>query len=329
VKPPSGRRRRAATAMVAALLAVLASCAPVEAEQEAHVIAFLHAVPGAATPMPAVLAQLDDLGFVDGRNLVVLSGDPDDAYPDPAEARDAVRRWVDDGAELIIALSSASAAIAHEAAPRVPVLFLSNDPLATGLVRDEDTPEGMLTGVTFRVPADRTLDLARRMLGEEAVIGLAQPVDDPAGDANRDAVLAAAGDLGIRVVTATFRDGADVAEAVAELADAGVDALLLSTSPTATRALTETEEAASAHGLPVIANVSIAARAVMTLFPDGEELGRQMGRQAARLLAGSSPAAVPVEDPRRFVLVINAGEAAALGIDLPPDLLREADRVVR
>jgi putative tryptophan/tyrosine transport system substrate-binding protein len=325
-------RRRGASRIVAALIAVLlvlSACATsgAEAEHDGYTIAFLRAVSGAPSTEPTFLVELGTLGFVPDRNLRILAADPGEAYPEPDAARAAVERWMEEDVDIIVALSSSGALAASEAAPDVTTLFLSNDPTATGLVEHEDAPEGRLTGVTFRVPADRTLDLARRAVTGLESIGLAYPVEDPAAIANRDALTAAAEALGIDLLTAEFTDDTDVADAVEELADGGAGALVLSTSPTATRILPTMEAAAADVELPLIANVSLASSALISLYPDNDELGRQLARQAARLLSGSTPSAVPVEDPRRFILTVNADRASELGIELPVDLLREADEV--
>jgi putative ABC transport system substrate-binding protein len=177
------------------------------------------------------------------------------------------------------------------------------------------------------VPADRTLSLAQRAVPGLDVIGLAFPPSDPAAIANRDALAAAADELGIGLELAEFEDATDVAAAVGRLADAGVDALVVSTSPVATRALPETAAAAAARGLPVVANTTRADSAVVSLAADTDELGRQLGRQAVRLLAGEPASSVPVEDPNRFVLTLNQAAAAGLGLTLDDGLLREADTV--
>lgn len=291
-------------------------------------VAFLRAVAGGASTVPAFVDELRRAGFRDGLNLDLLAENEEEAYADDEQAAQAVRQWRDGGADLIVALSTTGARVARTEAPDINVLFLSNDPLAAGLVTDESSPTGRLTGVTFRVPADRTLALAVRAVPGLTRIGLPYPPDDPAAIANRDTVQAAADELGLTLVTAEFSDAGDVAAAIDELAAGGVQAILLSTSPVASRALGETAAAAAAHRLPVIANSPIVEFAVVSLSPDTLELGRQLGRQAARLLSGAEPSIVPVEDPNRFVLTLNARVAADLGLRLADDLLREADLVI-
>jgi putative ABC transport system substrate-binding protein len=325
--------RRSLVALALAVLVLpVAACGDddrADAADEAVSVAFLRAVGGVPSTEPAFLGALRSAGFVEGRNLTLLAADADEAYPDPDDAAEAVRGWVEeDGVDLIVALSSSGARIAADTAPDTDVLFLSTDPTATGLVEDEDAPEGRLTGVSFRVPADRTLSLLQRAVVGLDRVGLAYPPADPAAIANRDTVAEAADELGIGLSLATFTDGTDVAAAIATLVAEGVDALLVSTSPVATRALPETGAAAAAAGLPVMANTTVADFALLSLTADTEELGRQLGRQAARLLAGEDPSTVPVEDPNRFVLTLNDAVAAGLGITFDPGLVREADDVV-
>jgi len=74
------------------------------------------------------------------RVRVVGGSAPSEAHPDDAGAAAAVREWVKEGAQVIVALSTSGAETAHEVAPNVPVLFISTDPTATGLLRDERHP---------------------------------------------------------------------------------------------------------------------------------------------------------------------------------------------
>jgi putative tryptophan/tyrosine transport system substrate-binding protein len=314
--------------VVALLGLVVTACSTqAGAERDVATIAVLRALPSGTGEVP-LLDELRVAGFVPGRSLEVLAADADEAYPEPADAEAAVRGWVVAGADLIVAMSTAGAVAAHAAAPDVNVLFLSNDPMATGLVNDERRPEGRLTGATYRVPSDRTLTLLQRLIPDVAVIGLPYPADDPAAAAHRDAVAAAAQQLDLELLTEEFTDDSDVTAAVDRLAQQGAEVLMLSSSPTAIRAFPPTQAAVERHGLPAIANSNAADFALLSLYPDSDELQRQMGRQAARLLSGSSPSAVPVEDPRRFVVRVNAGVAAALDITITAEVQREADEVV-
>ncbi len=331
--PGEARRRAgrlAATLVVVALALVAPGCGRSgDGGGSEATIAFLRAVAGAPSTEPAFLAELAAAGYRAGDNLTVLAEDPALAYPDPDDAAAVVRSWRDEGVDLVVALSSSGAMVAAAEAPDVDVLFLSNDPVSSGLVGDREQPEGRSSGVTFQVPADRTLELAARALVGVSRFGLVYPPSDPAAIANREAMTSAAAARDVELHTAEFDDGDDLDEAVAAVVAAGAQALVVSTSPAATRLLTETEAAAAARGLPLVANTSLVASAVVSLYPDSDELGRQLGRQAARLLSGAAPGSVPVEDPRRFMVRINQRVAAGLGFAIPDAVLLEANDVVQ
>jgi putative tryptophan/tyrosine transport system substrate-binding protein len=315
------------------LVAASAACGSDDAagnvDRPGHRVAFLRAVAGEGPMEATMLDELRLAGFAPGRNLDIIGGEPEVAYPDPDEAREVASRWEAEGVDLIVAFSSSGAEVARDAAPDTDVLFVSNDPTSAGLIADEQQPEGRLTGVTFRVPADRTLDLAGRIVPELGTLGLTYPAEDPEGAAHREAIRSAADAMGMILLIETFDDPAELDDAVAALAEDGAQVLIVSNSPLVSALLAEMEAAAAAHGLPTVANTTLVDFAVLSLAPDVEELGRQLGRQAARLLSGSPPSAVPVEDPRRFQLTLNETAAAAAGLELPDDVVWEAAEVIR
>ncbi|HUQ39238.1 MAG TPA: ABC transporter substrate binding protein [Acidimicrobiales bacterium] len=309
-------------------LALVGACAddnpPAKAEPKAKVVAFLRAVASVdSTFQETVLTELSAAGYRSGRNLKILGGDPAEAHPDPADAAAVVARWNAEGVDLIFALSSSGAKTAAAAAPEVKVLFLSNDPTAVGLVKDERHPDGNMTGATFRVPADRTLDLARRVLPGLDEVGLLFPPADPSALPGRDNAVTAAAALNIRIVQSPFASEQEIAPAIRSLEADGVDAILLSNSPTTSRAAAAIGAAVATSKVPVVANTKLPF-ALLVLEPDATVLYRQMGRQAARLLDGTKPADVPVEDPGGFRVVVNDEVALRLGVSVPEDVRREA-----
>lgn len=314
-------------------LVLLAACSgPTDSGEVPAIrrIAILRSVASSTTPENSVYREeLARFGFVVGQNLMISGDGPDQTYPDPQAARAVVRSWEAQGVEVIVAYSTSGARIAAENAPSANVLFLSNDPTAAGLVKDENRPEGKLTGVTFRVPEDRTLMLARRIIPGLTRIGLAYPPGDPAAVPSRDQFASEAGEQGLELITEEFQDGPDIGRAVGVLGEKRVQLLLLSVSPTATRALPAFVEAAKGIGVPFVANVKLSDQALLSLSPDSGALERQLARQTVRLLQGASPGSIPVEDPRRFSLILNESVARRYGFTLPEDVVREADAVNR
>lgn len=328
----TGRRSRSllvALAMVPSAAACGPGSTPPGAPGTTPVVAILRAV---RSPEPrnveVFIAELAQAGFAEPKTLRIVGADPAEVHPDPAEAEATVREWARLRLDLVLALSSAGARAAAQAAPEAAVLFLSNDPIAAGLVDNERRPGGRLTGATFRVPPDRTLELARRALPGLSRVGLLFPSSDPAAAPVRQAMVRAGAALGMEVVLGGFAADADVPAAVEGLRTQGVGAVVLANAPATVRAYPVIAPALEAAGLPAIANTS-AGFALLVLEPDAAVLYRQLGRQAVRLLRGAPVSQVPVEDPGRFRLTVSLVAAGRLGRDLPAEVLRSADSVVR
>lgn len=321
---PGGRRLGALLAAAAVTAAVaLAGCAG-DDEPDRHTIAILRSVPAGATE-DALYAGLATAG-VPRKDLRVLGADHDEVHPD--DAAEAVRGWVRQGAELIVALSTASAIAAAEATDRVPIVFLSNDPVGTGLVRNPRHPEANSTGVGFRVPADRTLALAQDALGDLRRIGCVYAADDPATGPTLEDLERGTAALAMNLHCAAFHAPDEAVGAVETVVAAGVDAIVLLSSPTTVRAFPQIERLVTGLSVPIITTTE-ADFAVFTLQPDGEAVYRQLAAQAARLLEGVDVADVPVEDPGHYQLVVNLVVARRIGRTIAPEIVERADEVVR
>lgn len=321
--------RRTVMCLLVAVAIVGAACSSADDDTRPLRIGVVRPVPATTGNVPFE-EELEGAGFRLGQNVVYVQDDPNlETLVTPDEVAAAVTHWREEGIDLIVAFSSSGAEAAATASPDTPVLFLVNDPVAVGLVSDKARPDRNLTGATFRVPSDRTLDLAHQAIPDLSVLGVLVPANDPAGAPSRDSMVAAAEAIQLTTHVETFADEADIERAVGALADQGVDAIAVVNSPTSVRFITEIEPAASAREVPIIANTSLAARALIVLEPNVHSLLRRLGRQAARLLGGTPPADVPVEDPTEFRVVLNSTVAAELGLPgFSRDLLRQADQVL-
>lgn len=319
-------RRSLCSVLIAALLA--AGCGMAVAGRDPEpttTVAILSAFPVKTERVAVFREELRRAGFT-SRQVVILGAD--EVHPEPEDAEAAVRRWAAGGVDVIVALWTEGARIASRHAPDTWILFVSNDAEAAGLVDDASAPSGNLTGITFRVPADRMLALAAQAVPELRVVGLIHPATDPAAGPHREAVAAAADRLGFSLVTAAFWSADTAGDAIARLALRGADAVVVANAPATIAAADMIEEGAFAAGVPLVANTGMFAGAVVVVEPNALAVWRQLGRQAAQLLSGAAPAQVPVEEPATYDVVVNGHSAAQLGLTIPRAVLRQADRVV-
>jgi putative ABC transport system substrate-binding protein len=318
--------RRVVAGMVAVLVVAAGGCSK-DDPPVTRTIAVLRAAPGSSVNEDQLLAGLRAGGYPTAR-LRVLGADPSEVHATEEDAVAAVRAWKGAGAELIFALSTSGAKAAAEAAPDLPVIFLSTDPKGTGLVENLRRPEGRLTGSSYRVPSDRVLLVAGDALGDLHRIGCLFAADDPAAAPARDDLLAGADSLDIDVTCVSFHAGDDAPAAARDVLAAGVDAVVLVSSPTLVRVLPQLAPVLSVGTVPVISTTPVDL-AVLSLEPDGADVYRQLGGQAARVLDGTPMAKIPVQDPGRYLLVINATVAERIGRTIPADVLERADKVIR
>lgn len=329
-----GGRGGAMLAALALLLSVLTNCGKGEEEvtkpaSPVRTIGFLRAVvSGQPENQAAFLDELAKGGFAVGRNLRLLGADLNEIHPEQIEAEATARAWKAEGADLVVALSTSGALAARAAAPDLTGVFLVNDPVTAGLLTDRRKPEGRLTGVTFRVPPDRTLDLARRALPGMKSLALLYPPADPAALAIKHQAIDAAKNLGIALQEAVYADGTELAPALASAQKSGAGAVWALNSPTGARLGAAIPEATTARSLPLIANTKTPG-ALLTLQPNVQLLYRQMARQVARLLKGTPVSQVPVEDPGEFGFEIDLRVAGQLGVVIPPGVVATADSVLR
>lgn len=322
---PCARRWLASFLGSVLLVALLTGCSSDDQPQD-HTVAILRSVagsPGEDTFGPALVK----LGFPK-EHLHVLGSDPEEIHPTEDDAKAAVRGWVADGAELVLALSTTAAMAATEAAPDVPVLFLSSDPQGTGLVKDVRHPDGNRTGVGYRVPADRFLSLAEDAFGELTNIGCLSASDDPASGPPLADLRRGAAALQMQLHCATFDDPTQVRAAIDQVLATGAQLLVVPSASKTASAFPQLTRALADVPVPVVTTTA-ADFAVITLQPDSDAVYRQLARQAARLLRGAKPAEVPVEDPGRYRLVVNTKVAQRMGRTIPAELVDRADQVIR
>ena len=276
---------------------------------------------------------LRDLGYVEGRNVVIEYRDAEGKFERlPALAAELVALKVD----VIVAPSTPAALAARQATKTIPVIFAAlGDPVTSGLVTSLARPGGNVTGVSFLSPelvGKRLERLTQAVPGAGRVAVLWQPGDVPestAKDLRTEAEVAARA-LGVRLQVVEARGPTDFDRAFSEMTKAHVDALSVLTSAMLFTERGRLVALAAKHRLPAVYPWREGADAggLMSYGPNLPDLYRRAATYVDKILKGAKPGDLPVEQPTKFELVINMKTAKALGLTIPQSLLVGADQLI-
>jgi ABC-type uncharacterized transport system substrate-binding protein len=295
------------------------------------VIGFLHPTsPDASTDRLRVFRQgLKDTGYVEGQNVTIeyrwAEGHLDRL---PALAAELVRRQV----TVIVA---ATAPLAAKAATTViPIVFaVGEDPVAQGLVTSIARPGGNLTGINFfnyELVAKR-LELLRELTPAAATVAvLVNPTNPINTETTLRGVAAAARAIGLQVRVLNASTNLEIDAAFATFVREPADALFVGGDTIFVSRRVQLVHLATRHAIPAIyaQREYTEAGGLMSYGTNIADIFHQLGVYTGRVLSGAKPADLPVVQPTRFELVINAQTARTLGLAVPPSLLARADEVI-
>jgi len=296
------------------------------------VIGFLSAGPAGRGPWPrhadAFQRGLQDLGFIDGQNVLIEYRWAEDRYDRlPALAADLVQRRV-----RAIAAGPRAVDAAKAATVSIPIVFVAGtDPVSLGLVAGLNRPGGNLTGATLLAGNinPKRFQLFHDLLPEVPIVGLLDDSTRPRDEPVRDVERAARG-LGVPVRLLSGGNEAEFETAFATFAREGVTAVFV-INGLLSYSLSDRLCAMAAHhriSLSGEARVFAEFGGLMSYGPNEIEAFRQVGRYTGRILKGEKPADLPVLQPTKFELVINLKTAKALGLTLRPSVLALADETI-
>jgi putative ABC transport system substrate-binding protein len=288
--------------------------------------------PGLNPREPAFWEGMRDLGYVDGKTIVVdrRSAEGDFARL-PALAAEIVKGRPD----VIVAIASAATIAGKSATSTIPIVMVgATDPIAAGLVGNLARPGGNVTGTSTQTTAavGKLLELIPQLVPKATrVAALWDPVNAISQQLRLGETLIAAARLRllIRIVEVQTRD--DLDRAFASLQSARPDAVLVSGDTFFLANAGRVAELALARQLPVFSTARplTEAGSLASYGPDGSVVARRAAGYVQRILNGAKPGDLPVEQPTKFELVINLKTAKVLGLTVPQPLLLRADAVIQ
>jgi putative ABC transport system substrate-binding protein len=315
-----------ALALPAAMRDVSAADAPIKVAR----IGYLHMVEPSGPPL-LIVQELGKLGYIEGKNLVMeyrtANGNPDLLA---AAAAELVKLNVD----VIYAVSNRPAFVAKSATRTIPiVVWGAHGALETGLVPSLSRPGGNLTGVESLAPEldTKRVELLKQILPGLAQLAVVYDAGDEGSRVHLKSTQAAGRALGVAISTIEVRRPEDFAPVFAAAAGKPLGGVLTFTGGLTFVNWQHIMDFALANRLPTVCEFRELAQAgcLFSYGPNMSEFTQRAAAQIDKILKGTPPGELPVEQMTRFELVINLKTAKALGIAIPKQVLLRADEIVQ
>jgi putative tryptophan/tyrosine transport system substrate-binding protein len=272
--------------------------------------------------------KLNDLGYVEGRNLGLYVRRANDDY---ARLPSLASELVSLAPHVIVSAANVATLALQRATSSIPIVMAASaDPIGSGFVKSLAKPGGNITGLSGQSLdlTAKTLELLHVALPNAKRIAVLMSAN-PSQEGFVKEAYVAAGALGITIIPVTARTPDDLGDAFAKMHSENFDALFVPSDPRI-NLIRRIVELANEWRLPAIYQIGdfVDMGGWMSYGADIHEQFRQAAVYVDRILKGANPADLPVEQPTKFELEINLKTAKALGLEIPPQLLARADKVI-
>ena len=269
-------------------------------------------------------------GYVDGQNVIL-----EQRWAEGRSERfpELVGELIGLKADVIIAVSLPAALAAKNGTSTLPIVFIASDPLGSGLVASLARPGGNLTGLSLFLGdefSSKWIELLREAVPTASRVGV---LSNPVNPASRHYVTVlrdAAQKLGVMLQPHAVSDPGQLDRAFATLAAERADAVVVVVDPLTVRYRERIVGLALKNRLPAMYGFRefVDAGGLMAYGVNVPNLCRRAAVYVDKILKGTNPSDLPVEQPTEFELIINAKTAKALGLTFPPTLLVSANEVI-
>ena len=255
--------------------------------------------------------------------------DEQNANGEQPTALTIAQQFANSDLDLALAVATPAAQATVQNLIDIPVLFTAvTDPVSAELVESMDAPGSNVTGTSDEAPIDQQLELLKDLVPEAKNVGIVYASGEVNSQVQVDAATEAAKGLDLEIETQTVTSVNEIQQAVEALGD--VDAIYVPTDNMVVSGIASLVQVAEEKKIPVIGAEAgtVEGGAAATIGIDYTELGRQTGEMALRILRdGEDPAEMPVEKATEFTYVVNEKAAKNQGIEIPEDILAEAETV--
>ena len=281
--------------------------------------------PGDAAVFEAFRNRMKDLGYVEGKNLIIES-----RYAEGQSDRlpDLANELVSLQCDVIVAVATPAIAAAQRVTPKIPIVMSpSTDPIGSGFVKSLARPGGNITGVAnlYGDMTAKTVEVLHRLVPgakKIAVLMSTNPTHPPLAEVARGAARS----LGLSTVPVLAPTPADLDRAFQDMTRENCDALFVLADPVRPSIV----PLAAANKIPAIYQFSLytTAGGLASYGANAEAMFSKAAEYVDKIFKGGDPADLPVEQPATFEFVLNLKTAKSLGLSIPESVILLADKVI-
>jgi putative tryptophan/tyrosine transport system substrate-binding protein len=298
-------------------------------------VGLLYSSPASPAPMPSLEAfrqGLHDLGYVEGQNLVL---EPRWAEGSEARLRALAAELVRLPVDVLVPGGTRATLAAQHATRTIPIVMLVGvDPVAAGLIASLGHPGGNMTGLSVMTGelSGKQLEFLKEAVPMVSRVAVLANPTDPNTPPRLQYLQGVAHALRVQLHVLEVQSREDVERAFAAIQREGIGAcLVLSDTLLMDQVRRDIAGFALRRRLPAMytAREDVEAGGLMTYRASLPAMYRRAATYVDKILKGTKPGDLPVEQPTAFELVLNLKTADALGLTIPPTLLFQADEVLR
>jgi putative tryptophan/tyrosine transport system substrate-binding protein len=326
---PARLVRRGAVILALALLSLPFTALAQEPGKVARLGLLVFSAPELAVrSVAAVREGLGDAGWHEGQNIRFESRY---ASGKREQLGTLAANLVHQNVDVIVAFGTDATRAARGATSSIPVVMAAaSDPVASGFAKSLARPGGNVTGLSLQMPdlVGKQLQLLKETAPKASRIGV---ISLSASAQMMTEAEAAARHHGVTLHRIVLREPLTLDDLAPQLRTARVDAVLGAANPALDDVRIRIVEIVNAHRLPSVFNLTYWAETggLMSYSADIYALQRRAAVYVDKILKGTNPANLPIEQPTKFELVFNLKTAKAIGLTMPHSLLQRADRIIQ
>ena len=312
---------------------LLALSFPADAQQPGKVprIGFLCAMNGPSPHTEGFLQGLRELGYVEGKNIRIeyrFTKGKVDPFPELAAELAAMKL------DAIVTASPPAIRPTMDATRKIPIVMAqSDDPVRSGFVASLARPGGNVTGLSSMAPelSSKQLELLKEAVPKINRVAVFWDATNTAATHQVKETQATARALGVKLESLEVRGARDLDQAFGKIKKERFSAFVVNQDMLFFDYQSQLADFAVKARLPSVYawKVFVEGGGLMAYGPSDKEMFRRAATYVDKILKGTKPADLPVEQPTKFELVINLKAAKQIGLTIPPNVLARADKVIK